>query len=76
MHACGCACTPYCAVGLDVWSFQGDGDAVEEDEDQNHVVEQFVRDHALAPRTASEQTCTKSAKNPVVLNQGENKVNL
>lgn len=54
MHARGCACTPYCAVGLDVWSFQGDGDAVEEDEDQNHVVEQFVRDHALAPRTASE----------------------
>lgn len=38
-----------------IGSFQSDGDAVQEDENQDHVVEQFVRDHALAPRAASKQ---------------------
>lgn len=54
-----CVCLPYCAVSLDVGSFQGDGDAIEEDENQNHMVKQFVRDHALAPHTTSERTCTR-----------------
>lgn len=59
VYVCVYMCVPYCAVSLDVGSFQGDGDAVEEDENQNHMVKQFVRDHALAPHTASEVTCTR-----------------
>lgn len=51
---CVCVCVSYGAVGLYVRSLQSDGDAVEEDEDQNHVVEQFVRDQILAPNTESE----------------------
>lgn len=39
------------AVNMYIRSFQSDGDAVEEDENQNDVVEQFVRDHTLAPTT-------------------------
>lgn len=62
LHACGGAGAPYGAVRQYVWSFQGDGDAVEEDENQNHVVEQFVRYHALAPRTASARTCTEKTR--------------
>lgn len=61
-------CVPYCAVSLDVGSLQGDGDAVEEDEHQDHMVKQFVRDHALAPRTASEGMCTRVGYK---INQGE-----
>lgn len=51
-----CVCVSYGAVGLYVRSLQSDGDAVEEDEDQNHVVEQFVRDQILAPNTESKHT--------------------
>lgn len=50
----------YRAEGVYIRSLQSDGDAVEEDENQNHVVEQFVRDHALAPPTASKHTHTRT----------------
>lgn len=49
----------YRAVRLDVGSFQSDGDAVEEDENQNHVVKQFVRAHTLAPRAESKSGNTE-----------------
>lgn len=55
---CVCVCVSYRAVRLYIRSFQSDGDAVEEDENQNHVVEHFVRDHTLAPHTASKHTHT------------------
>lgn len=35
-------CVCYHAVGLYVWSLQGDGDTVEEDEEQDDVVEHLV----------------------------------
>lgn len=44
------------AVRLYVRSLQSNGDAVEEDKNQNHMVEQFVRDHTLAPHTESKHT--------------------
>lgn len=43
----------YRAPSVYVRPFQRDGDAVEEDEDQNHMVKQFVRDCSLAPHTES-----------------------
>lgn len=36
------------AVGVDVWSLQSYGDAVEEDKDQHHVVKHFVSNDLLA----------------------------
>lgn len=36
------------AQGVDVWSLQSYGDAVEEDEDQHHVVKHFVGNDLLA----------------------------
>lgn len=36
------------AQGVDVWSLQSYGDAVEEDKDQHHVVEHFVGNDLLA----------------------------
>lgn len=39
------------AVRLYVGPLHGDGDAIEENEKQNHVVEQFVRNHSLATWT-------------------------
>lgn len=53
-------CVSYRTLRLYIRSFQSNGDAVEEDENQNHVVEQFVRDHTLAPHTASERRHAQS----------------
>lgn len=36
------------AQGVDVWSLQSYGDAVEEDKDQHHVVKHFVGNDLLA----------------------------
>lgn len=38
----------HCAQGVNVWSLQSYGDAVEEDEDQHHVVKHFVGNDLLA----------------------------
>lgn len=57
MRGCARVCRlSHVAVGLDVRSLQGDGDAVEEDEDQDHVVKQLVRDETLAPVTEPGRT--------------------
>lgn len=64
---CVCVCVSrlsYVAVGLYVRSLQGDGDAVEEDEDQDHVVKQLVRDETLAPVPEPERAATRSSVNP------------
>lgn len=49
----GCVCVSYCAVMLDTRPLQSNSDAVEKDENQNHMVEHFVGDHTLAPDTES-----------------------
>lgn len=54
----------YVAVRLDVGSLQGDGDAVQEDEDQDHVVKQLVRDETLAPVPEPERTRENSVSAP------------
>lgn len=48
-----CLCMSHRAFRVYIRSFQSNGDAVEEDENENYVVEYFVGDHPLAPQTES-----------------------
>lgn len=48
-----CAC--YHAVGLYVWPLQGDGDTVEEDEEEDDVVEHLVTYDLLTPYPEPEE---------------------
>lgn len=56
---CVCACVCYQAVGLYVWSLQGDSDTVEEDEEENDVVKHLVTYDLLTPHPEPE---TKTQK--------------
>lgn len=51
-----CAAT-YCAAGVDARPLHGDGDAVEEDDDQHNVVKHLVVDDLVAhkPKPGREQ---------------------
>lgn len=58
-RVCVCECVTHLAVRLYARSFQSNGNAVEEDEDQNHVVKPLVGDHTLAPHPEAKQTHTQ-----------------
>lgn len=48
---------PHIAARVDVWPLQGDGDTVEENKDENHVIKELVGDDLLAgdPEAAAQR---------------------